>query len=90
MNDFVAGASNPNDCVQAVAPVPVASCRVRLNDTAAIRKKEKCVDTSPRRRSNRDINVRHHPFQHSILGVIIMLQKRSIGYVFSYSVFIQH
>jgi len=56
MNDFVAGASNPNDCVQAVAPVPVASCRVRLNDTAAIRKKEKCVDTSPRRRSNRDIN----------------------------------
>jgi hypothetical protein len=90
MNGFVSGASNPNDCVQAITPVPVASCPVHSNETAAIRKKGKCVDASPRRRSNRDINVRHHPFQHSIRGVIIMLLKRSIGYVFSYPVFIEY
>jgi hypothetical protein len=61
MDNFVAGASNRNDCGQAIAPVPVASSPVQSNDTGAIRKKEKCLDISPRRRSNRDINVRQ-PF----------------------------
>lgn len=54
-HNFVAGASNLNDCGQAIAQITVASSPVH-SDANATRNDARCLDPSPRRRSNRDIN----------------------------------
>ena len=71
-HNFVAGASNLNDCGQAIAQITVASSPVH-SDANATRNDARCLDPSPRRRSNRDINVRHR-FKLSILWVIMSLK----------------
>ena len=65
-------AGNPNqDRGPAVAPIPVASSPTRPADTAEIPKKVKKVEMYPaRRKSNRDITVRHR-FSVSILRHLV-------------------